>query len=285
MPVFSRILPASASAYGLQTLLAAYFVPTQNDKYYDISGALGWLSTAFVSLYYPTLKARLWDGLPVPFPPLSTFPTRQLLLNAAVGIWALRLGSYLGARAIKDGGDSRFAEVKKDPKRFAGFWLGQGTWIFLVGLPIWLVNTMPPTISPSFGPRDCVGAALWAGSFLVEIIADRQKSQWRAARDRKEHDEKFITSGLWSVSRHPNYLGEVGLWTGVAVLASRSLQSAYFPTGTLALAAISPLLTWLLLTRVSGIPPLEAAGDKKFGNDPGWHEYKKRVPVFWPWSW
>ncbi|KAJ7086168.1 hypothetical protein B0H15DRAFT_909955 [Mycena belliarum] len=284
MPVFSRLIPAATSAYALQTLLAMIFVPQQNETYYDLGGAAGFLSTAFISLYYPALKLKFLDGRPGPLPGIMSFAPRQLLLSAALGIWSMRLGSFLAMRAIKAGGDSRFDEVKKDPKRFTYFWMAQATWVFLVGLPVYLVNSLPPRLHPALAIRDCAALGLIASSFVFEVLADRQKSAWRRAKDAKEHHEKFITSGLWSISRHPNYVGEVGIWTGVWALASGTLQTAHFPLGTVALAAASPLLTWFLVRKVSGVPPLEKAGDKKFAGDTKWEEYKRNVPIFWPWG-
>ena len=77
------------------------------------------------------------------------------------------------------------------------------TWTLLVGLPVYLSNAIPAAAHPPLSARDYAGIALFAGSFLFEIVADRQKSIWRRQKDNKEHDEKFITSGLWSISRHP----------------------------------------------------------------------------------
>lgn len=116
MTVFSRLLPSVLSAYGLQTgshappplprtaaedstsfliALALIFVPQANEKYYDLGGALGFLSTTFVSLYYPAMKDKFYLGKPGPLPALSSFAPRQLLLSACLGVWSIRLGSYL----------------------------------------------------------------------------------------------------------------------------------------------------------------------------------------------
>ncbi|EPQ54180.1 DUF1295-domain-containing protein [Gloeophyllum trabeum ATCC 11539] len=275
--VFSRLVPSIFSAFGLQAVLAAIFVPQANEKYYDLGGSLGFLSTTFVSLYYPSFKAKYWDGLPVSLP---SFAPRQLLVTAALGIWTIRLGSFLAQRAIKAAGDSRFDAVKHKPATFTAFWMAQATWVLLVGLPVYMVNTLPASAHPPLSPRDYAALALFAGSLLFEAVADRQKSAWRHARDNKQHDKKFITSGLWSISRHPNYVGEVGIWTGIAALSTASLQSPYFPRGAIALAALSPLTTYFLLRKVSGVPPLEKAGDKKYGGDPRWQEYKRLVVEF-----
>ncbi|KJA26252.1 hypothetical protein HYPSUDRAFT_159182 [Hypholoma sublateritium FD-334 SS-4] len=279
MPVFSRLSPTIASAYALQALFAAIFVPQQNDKFYDLGGAIGWMSSTAISLYYPSLKARFWDGVPGALPRLSSFAPRQILLTAAIGLWSLRLGSFLAMRAIKAGGDSRFDEIKKQPTKFTCYWMAQATWITLVGLPVFLCNAIPSHVQPAVGRRDYIGLGIYVGSLLFEIIADRQKSVWRKAKDNKEHEEVFISSGLWSISRHPNYIGEVGIWTGIWILSTASL-----PFGLVVLASLSPLSTYYLTRNVSGVPPLERAGDMKYGANPKWLAYKSSVPIFWPWG-
>ncbi|KAF7985634.1 hypothetical protein HWV62_2141 [Athelia sp. TMB] len=282
MHVLSRLAPTVASAYLLQTLFAAVFVPQANEMFYDLGGAMGFLTTTATSLYFPALKSKYWDGAAIALPRLQSFAPRQLLISAALGVWSVRLGSFLVQRALKAGGDSRFDEIKHKPVKFTYFWMMQATWITLVGLPVYLTNILPAGLHPPLGPRDYAAAALFAGSLLWEATADRQKSAWRAAKERKEHDEPFITSGLWSVSRHPNYVGEVGVWTGIWALSTRALQTAHFPAGAAMAAGVSPLFTYYLLRYLSGVPPLERAGNKKFGADPKWAEYKRTVPAFWP---
>ncbi|KAE9401530.1 DUF1295-domain-containing protein [Gymnopus androsaceus JB14] len=284
MVVFSRIFPALATSYAVQALFALVFVPQHNEKYYDLGGAVGFISTTFVSLYYPSLKESLASGKFHGLAPLSSFAPRQLLLSAALGVWATRLGSFLVQRALKAGGDSRFDEIKHQPANFTFYWFMQATWVCVVGLPVYLANAIPANAHPRLGMRDYVSFSLFAGSFLFEALADRQKTAWRRRKDAKEHDEQFISSGLWSLSRHPNYVGEIGIWAGIWGLSTSALQTPYFPRGTVAIAAISPLFTYFLVRKLSGVPPLEKAGDRKFANDPKWHEYKRNVPIFWPWS-
>ncbi|KAK7452189.1 hypothetical protein VKT23_012292 [Stygiomarasmius scandens] len=284
MAILSKLLPPLATSFGVQSLFALIFVPQQNDKFYDFGGAVGYLSTAFVSLYYPTIRASISAGQLLPLPPLSSFAPRQLLLTAALGIWTTRLGTFLFQRALKSGGDSRFDEIKRQPRKFTYYWMAQATWTFLVGLPVYLCNVVPPSAHPPLGPRDYAAFGLFAASFIFEVVADYQKSSWRRAKEAKQHDEKFITSGLWGISRHPNYVGEVGIWTGIWALSTAVLQTRHFPRGTVGLAAASPLFTYYILTRLSGVPPLEKAGDKKFGDDPNWWKYKRTVPVFFPWG-
>ncbi|KAJ3898755.1 hypothetical protein F5879DRAFT_979451 [Lentinula edodes] len=283
MAVFSKIFPSLATSYIVQAVFALVFVPQRNEKYYDLGGAVGFISTTFASLYYPSLRKSVMGGKFLPLPPLSHFAPRQLILSAALGIWITRLGSFL-VQAFKAGGDSRFDEVKHKPVHFTFYWFMQATWVFIVGLPVYLANTIPKNVHPPMSTRDYLSIGLFASSFFFEALADRQKTIWRRRRDAKEHDEKFITSGLWSLSRHPNYVGEVGIWAGIWGLSTTALQTPYFPRGTVAIAAISPIFTYFLLRKLSGVPPLEKAGDKRFGTDPKWHEYKRTVPIFWPWS-
>ncbi|KAF8557062.1 hypothetical protein OG21DRAFT_1482493 [Imleria badia] len=123
------------------------------------------------------------------------------------------------------------------------------TWVFVVGLPS---NLVPASAHPSLRARNYAALALAFASFALEMTADYQKSAWRRTRDSGKYNEKSIASGLWAWSRHPNYVGE-------AVL----------------LSAASPIGTYSLLRYASGVPPLDCASDKKFGDDPKWKEYKR----------
>jgi len=261
-------------------LCGSIFVPLQNEMFYDLCGALGFIFSAFVSLYYPSLLDKFNHGILLPS--IFSFAKRQLLLTAALGIWSTRLGTFLVNRALKSGGDRRFDEIKKSPGRFFYYWIAQATWNFVVGLPVYLANIVPPGEQRKLNLIDYAGFGLYAVSLLVEITADRQKSNWRKAKKQGKHNEKFITRGLWSISRHPNYVGEIGLWTGIWALSFTSLRTNYaFYTPGVAL--VSPVLTYLLLSRVSGVPPLERMAEQEWGNDPAWKLYKQRTPVLFPW--
>ncbi|QRW13517.1 3-oxo-5-alpha-steroid 4-dehydrogenase [Ceratobasidium sp. AG-Ba] len=285
MPVLSKLVPIIAGNFALQATFASIFVPMQNETFYDLCGAIGFLTGAGMSLYYPALRDKFWYRTPgATLPPITSFAPRQLLLTGCLCLWSGRLGSFLAQRAWKAGGDSRFDEIKKQPAKFAGFWFGQALWVSLVGLPVYLGNILPTTKQAPLGPRDWLGLSVFAASLAFEVIADRQKSEWRARKNAKLHDEKFISSGLWSISRHPNYVGEVGIQTGIWILSTTALSSPLLPKLTPWAAAVSPLFTWLLLRKGSGVPPLEASAQKKFGNDPAWQKYKNTVPVFFPWG-
>ncbi|KAG0695904.1 hypothetical protein DFH29DRAFT_246844 [Suillus ampliporus] len=279
----SRLVPVSVSAYALQAGLACIFVPKAEDRFFDLSGAAGFLTTTLVSIYYPHIRSR-GKISPSTFHSLLQLPSlapRQVLLTAALVVWSARLGSFLAQRAIKAGGDSRFDEIKKDKIKLTGAWMAQATWIFVVGLPVYISNVLPASVHPPLRASDFISLALIAGSFALEVVADRQKSAWRREKEEQQHDESFISKGLWSWSRHPNYVGELGIWTGMFGLAA---FSGALPLSAAIATAASPLMTYVLVRYASGVPPLERAAEKKFGDDKKWQEYKRTVPVFFPWG-
>ena len=109
--------------------------------------------------------------------------------------------------------------------------------------------------------------------FSIEIVADRQKSAFRAD---PANAGRFISSGLWAWSRHPNYFGEIVLWFGIAILAWPALAGWQLAT------LVSPLFVYVLLTKGSGIPPLETRAEERWGDDPAYRAYVERTPVLWP---
>ncbi len=118
-----------------------------------------------------------------------------------------------------------------------------------------------------------VGFLLWAAGFAVEVVADSQKSSFRADPAHRGH---FIPTGLWARSRHPNYFGEIVLWVGVAVIALPVLEGWQW------VGLISPVFVALLILRVSGVPLLEAKADAKWGGQPDYEAYKRATPVLVP---
>ena len=171
---------------------------------------------------------------------------RSLLLLALVGIWAVRLGTFLLRRVLRAGKDERFDRIKRSFPRLFLTWTLQGLWVSLTlaaALAAITAGTRQPLGLPTF-----IGVALWLIGFGLEVTADGQKRKFRS--DPSNQDE-FIRTGLWKWSRDPNYFGEILLWTGIAVIAATVLRGWQWAT------MISPVFVALLLTRVSGIPMLE----------------------------
>ena len=180
------------------------------------------------------------------------------------------MGSYLFRRISADGSDSRFDSIRDSAPKFAGAFFAQATWVTLCLLPVLAINSLPVSALATALPAavsltDILGILLYVGGISFEVAADRQKDKWVQEKKNKEHDEDFLTRGLWSKSRHPNYFGEATLWTGIAtvaggVLCSGTGQVGMGLAGGLAgkvlagcMAGVSPAFVTFLLLKVSGI--------------------------------
>lgn len=254
-------IPIFAISVGLAFLIQwLVFIPSylfQTEKIFDLTGSITYISVVGVALCYSRYSIDL--------------DARSILLAALVIIWALRLGTFLFGRIQKAGKDDRFDEIKPSFIRFLNVWTIQGLWItFTAAAALVGITTLTRKDLDVFV---IIGFLVWAFGFAFEVIADAQKSRFNANPVNKG---KFIQTGLWSRSRHPNYFGEIVLWVGIAIIAIPVLQGWQW------VAMISPLFVTLLLTRVSGIPLLEKKADKKWGGQEDYEAYKKNTPVLIP---
>ncbi|KAG8835067.1 hypothetical protein FRC17_005420 [Serendipita sp. 399] len=276
--IFSKLWVPIVASFGLQLAAAAVFVPLRSERYFDLLGTSGHIVSAGISLYGPSLYQHLDSGRGLAtyrFPPLKAFSTRQLVVTAVFSLWAGRLAWFLSSRIQKEGKDSRFDEMKQSPTKFSIAWVGQGAWVAIVGLPVWLNNAIPLHAVRPWGALDNALLGVTLLALGLEVLADAQKSKWRTDKKEGKHTEKFVQRGLWSVSRHPNYVAEALFQTSIFTLACRSLVAPRVPWQAATLGALSPLFTYALLRYVSGVPPLEEAAEKKWGGDPSWKKYKK----------
>jgi len=251
IPIFAL---AVALAFVIQWLgfIAAYAL--QTEKFYDLTGSFTYISiTILAVLLSPTIDDR------------------SVVSLAVVLIWATRLGTFLFGRIMKSGKDERFDEIKVNFFRFLLTWTIQGLWVSFTAAAAWVAITT--TTRAPLGWPALVGFLIWAFGFGFEVLADTQKSAFKADPDNKG---KFIDTGLWSWSRHPNYFGEIVLWLGVAVMAAPVL------TGWQFVALISPLYVTAQLVLVSGIPILEKKADERWGGQEDYEAYKERTPVLIP---
>jgi steroid 5-alpha reductase family enzyme len=150
-------------------------------------------------------------------------------------------------------------------------WTIQGLWVLLTAAAALAVIT--GGVRVSLGTVGTVGIIIWAIGMIIEIVADRQKSRFK---DDPGNDGKFINVGLWAWSRHPNYFGEILLWTGMAIVAVPVLQGWQWAT------LISPVFVAFLLIKVSGIPLLEEKADRRWGGQQDYEKYKRRTSVLVP---
>jgi len=247
---------AVAAAFVIQILA---FIPAfllRTERFFDLTGsATFFVISVVLVLLTPMPDARSW------------------ILAGMVMLWAARLGSFLAMRVHKAGSDGRFDEIKGSPLRFLQVWVIQGAWVSLTAAAAWIAISTDAAARPPLGWLSIVGVVVWALGMVIEIVADAQKSAFR--KDPSNRDE-FIRTGLWSRSRHPNYFGEIVIWVGVFITAAPVL------TGWQWVAVLSPLFVILLLTRVSGIPLLEARAEKKWGDRADYVAYRDSTPVLVP---
>lgn len=254
-------IPLFAMAVGFVFVIQwIAFIPAylgQTERFFDLTGSLTYVSvTTLAVVLGPAIDAR------------------SLLLLALIAIWAVRLGSFLFRRIRQAGEDSRFDDIKPSFARFLMTWTLQGLWVTLTAAPALVAITT--TSRKELGPMALIGLAVWTFGFALEVIADAQKNRFRADPANRG---AFITTGLWSRSRHPNYFGEIVLWIGVALIAVPVLQGWQWT------AMISPVFVTVLLRFVSGVPMLERRADDRWGGQEVYEAYKARTPVLTPRLW
>ena len=238
-------------AFAIQWLA---FIPAflgNTEKFYDITGGITYL-VVFALAWVAGGQGDVRSGV-----------------VAVLGIvWAVRLASFLYTRIHIAGKDDRFDEIKKIGPRFCLTWTLQGLWVSFTAATAVVVLASPNKVAPDVWLW--LGLAVWLFGFGFEVIADQQK---RAFRGDAANKGKFISSGLWAISRHPNYFGEIVLWVGMALISVPVLQGGQWA------ALLSPVFVALLLTRVSGVPLLEAKADKLWGDSAEYKAYKASTPV------
>ena len=229
----------------------------KTEKFYDLTGSLTYIAAISFALYSINTTQSLDLG--------------SLIIGAAIIVWAVRLGSFLFMRVHKDKKDGRFDTIKTSFSQFFMTWTLQGMWVFICSSAA-LVAIANPTGVP-VNSVFIIGLALFILGFVVEIIADNQKSAFRSIPENKD---VFINEGLWARSRHPNYFGEITLWTGITVMGISTFEGMNY------LALFSPIFSYLLLNYVSGVRMLEHRGQKKWGHLDAYKTYKESTPKLIP---
>jgi steroid 5-alpha reductase family enzyme len=241
-------------AFTIQWLV---FIPSfifQTEKLYDLTGSLTYISVTILALTLSPEK-----------------DLRSILLAILIMIWAFRLGSFLFKRVQKAGKDGRFDNIKPRFIRFLTAWTIQGLWVTFTSAAA--LSAITSRFKSDYDVFLWLGLVIWIFGFSFEVIADLQKNKFR--KDPANRG-KFISNGLWSRSRHPNYFGEITLWLGIAVMAFPALQ------GWQLLTLVSPVFVFVLLTGISGVPILEKRADEKWGGQSDYEEYKAKTPVLLP---
>lgn len=250
------IVVCAILAFAVQWLVFIHAWMTRSEKIFDLTG-----SFTFVTMIVLALVVA------------GRYDVRSVLIALVVVVWALRLGPFLFNRIAKAGEDRRFRTIKQSFPTFLMTWTMQGNWVFVTSAAAVAAITSGIVAPPEW--TLWAGLAIWAFGFAVEVVADNQKTRFKAD---PANEGKFINTGIWRWSRHPNYFGEIVLWAGVAVMAFPAL------IGYQVFTLVAPLFVLLQLTLVSGVRMLENRANKEWGEDPDYQAYKRATPtlMLWP---
>ena len=231
--------------------IPAYLLKTE--KFFDLSGSITYISViSYVLLFNTNTEIRIGS----------------VLLALFIIMWAIRLGSFLFFRIKKAGEDKRFREIKTSFFRFFMVWTISGMWVSLCSMCA--LTAISSANGVHMNPLFYIGSIIFLFGFILEIVADNQKTKFR--KDPKNKD-KFINTGLWARSQHPNYVGEITLWGGIAIISCSSLVGWQY------ISLISPIFTYILLVYISGVPQLKDSGQKEWGHLDSYKEYLKNTPT------
>lgn len=240
------------------------FIPSylqKTEKFYDFTGMIAYLSIIGFALYH---KKQI----------LGTIDFDSMLIGILISVWTLRLGMFLFYRVFKVGEDDRFEAVKTSASRFFIWFTVSGLWVSLTSIAA--INILTTKIDHNNYYFVYLGALVWLFGFLFEVISDYQKMKFKNIPDNKN---KFIDTGLWSLSRHPNYFGEIILWIGIFIITLPSISGIDYIT------IISPIFVYFLLNKISGINLLEVKAQKRWGDLESYKTYRSKTPQLIPKFW
>lgn len=241
--------------------LSFFFVAytCQFDKVTDFAGTTNFLLLALLTLFLN-----------------DSYFARQIIVTSLVTAWALRLGAFLLYRVIRRENDARFDEMRSNFFAFLGFWIFQMFWVFVVSLPVIYLNAQDE--DRSLRAQDYIGIALWATGFLLEAVADQSKLAWT---ENPSNRGKFINTGVWKWSRHPNYAGEILMWIAIFIICSTTFTLPSTPNIAW-ISILSPLYTFFILMFVSGVNLAEQRYNKKFAGRADYLEYRENTSPLIP---
>ena len=254
---FGRI-PLFAMCSSLILLVHLFvFIPSwiyKTEHYFDLTGSVSYVGAVGCAYYFNTDST-----------------IRQTVLASLIAIWALRLGTFLFLRVKRIGKDVRFDRLKQNFLRFAMTWCLSALWVILTAAAA--LATLTTEGQSGVDIFMVVGILIWIVGFTFEAVSDMQKNTFRAD---PKNEHRLIASGLWAWSRHPNYFGEIILWFGIAIIAFPALSGLNYAT------LLSPVFVWFLLTKISGVPLLEAKAEKQWENDLKYIAYRNATPRLVP---
>ncbi len=233
-------------------------------------------NSSFYDAYWSVMPIVLAAYLPFSgLPGVVALSSRQLLMIAVVGLWAVRLTvNWMRGWSGLTHEDWRYAAFRTQFPRgywavsFAGIHLFPTVCTFLGSLAMWPVATSTAPL----GVLDVVGAAIAIAATIIEYVADEQMRAFRVAQ-LGGGGTGTCEVGLWGWSRHPNYFGEILFWVGVWVLGITASPADAWWTA-------SGPVTMIVLFVFASIPLMEK---RSVARRPEYAEVQRRVSMLIPW--
>jgi len=197
----------------------------------------------------------------------------DVLFRVLLIAYGLRLGGYLAYREVKSASYNKLMqkEIKGNSQVSLGariaIWVSVAILYPLMVAPVYfrLANGAAPNV------WGWVGLIVQAAGILLELTADLQKQQAK-----KANPHRFVDSGLYSIVRCPNYLGELVNWTGVFISGFGAVAGG--------LQWACAIVGWLSIIYImfGGARRLEMRQDRNYGRDPEYRHYCETVPILLP---
>jgi len=206
---------------------------------------------------------------------------RQLISAGAVGLWATKLAGFLFYRALQTNHDARLKEALSTTGGALGFWAISALWGVVVTLPHTIAAGVVPLARPAFGAVGAAGLLVFLAGLGLETAADYQKWTFKSEVANKG---KFCDRGVWQLSQHPNWMGNVLLWSGIALLNLPVLLAQGPSAGRLLAGVASPCFMLALFygQATDSLARTKALADERYGDDPRYQVYVAQTPLLVP---
>ncbi|KAH0485573.1 MAG: hypothetical protein KVP17_000804 [Porospora cf. gigantea B] len=250
MYVLGSLAQCAAITATLQAVSFVVSVTCRTDKLFDMAGVINYILLDAIT-YMRSQRTE-----------------RQALISACVAVWGFRFAVYLALRARHIKQDHRFDPTRHNKRVLFMIFAFQGLCVFQGMLPVILANNYLEKL-PNLICSDMVGLTVFLFGFCLQFVADIQKGM-------THQDGWFVSRGVWSWSRHPNYFGEIMVWVGIYVMVANGLDKCRW------VAATGPAWTTVNVVLLSGVRLMEKYHDEAFGKTKEYGLYRDRTSILIP---